>query len=200
MWMISLGLFAIVLSSCLLSAFGGLFSSSPVVKSETSSANLENARFLPQLPPHLDTSFILEFVTDGNDACDQMEPVVKRLENELGIKVRRINIQRRPDFMALFELVGGNEGGNVPFFYNRRTAQAICGATPYYNLLKLGTSNPLHSFYDAPSKVKDQNDYDPNRQKGIGLKNYISEKLFKSMRAISRTGTQKIVSALKDKE
>ena len=83
----------------------------------------------PQPPPHPDQSFIIEFVGDGVEGCKQMEPLVKQLEQELGTKVRRVNIGRRQDFAALFDLVGGNEGGNLPFFYNRRTAQAICGPT-----------------------------------------------------------------------
>lgn len=85
---------------------------------------------LPKLLPHKEKDYIIEFVSDGSDACDQMEPVVKRLEEDLGIKVRKINISRRQEYGQLFEVCGGNECGNLPFFYNRRTAQAICGATP----------------------------------------------------------------------
>ena len=84
----------------------------------------------PKLLPHEDECFLLEFIADGSDNCDQMEPVVKRLEEDLGITVRKINISRRQEFASLFDTCGGNECGNVPFFYNRKTAQAICGATP----------------------------------------------------------------------
>lgn len=127
-------------------------------------------KLLPQLPPHPDKSFIVEFVADGVEACNQMEPLVKRLEEELNIKVRRINIGKRQDFLALFDLVGGNEGGNLPFFYNRRTAQAICGPTPYTNLFRLGTSDRRHLFYDVPTAEQELND---NTRKGNGFMGYI---------------------------
>lgn len=126
-------------------------------------------KLLPQLPPHRDSSFLIEFVGDGVEACIQMEPLVQRLEKELGTRVRRINIAKRPDFMALFDLVGGNEGGSLPFFYNRRTAQAICGPTYYSNLLKLGTSDRRHLFYDVPTQEQELND---NRRKSTGLMGY----------------------------
>lgn len=124
----------------------------------------------PQPPPHPDQSFIIEFVGDGVEGCKQMEPLVKQLEQELGTKVRRVNIGRRQDFAALFDLVGGNEGGNLPFFYNRRTAQAICGPTTYSNLLKLGTSDRRHMFFDAPIDGKEMNE---NVKRNSGFMGYL---------------------------
>ena len=135
-------------------------------------------KLLPKLPPHDDTCFMLEFITEGSDHCIQMEPVVKRLEQDLCIKVRKIDISKRSDFMKLYDCVGGNECGSVPFFYNRRTAQAICGATPYQNLKNLAMGNPIHFFHDAPQNVFDSTEYDPKRQRGVGLADYLSEKMF----------------------
>ena len=89
---------------------------------------------LPRLPPHEDTSYLLSFHSDGNDLCSQMEPVVRRLEEDLSTKVRRINIFARKEFVTLLESVGHDECGQVPFYYNRRTGQAVCGATSYLNL------------------------------------------------------------------
>lgn len=89
---------------------------------------------LPRLPPHEDTSYLVSFYTEGNDFCSQMEPVVRRLEEDLSTRVRRINIFARKEFMTLLESVGHDECGQVPFYYNRRTGQAICGATSYLNL------------------------------------------------------------------
>lgn len=126
---------------------------------------------LPQLPPHTDACYILEFIADGVDACKQMEPLVKKLENELNTSVRKINISKRQDFLALFDTVGGNEGGNLPFFYNRRTAQAICGPTPYSNLLHLATANRRHLFYDMPNSDEELND---SSRKGGGFTSYIA--------------------------
>lgn len=133
----------------------------------------------PKLPPHEDNCCILEFVTEGSDHCVQMEPVVKRLEKDLRIKVRKINISKRQDFVKLYDCVGGNECGTVPFFYNRRTAQAICGPTPYQNLKSLAIGSPIHFFHDAPQSAFDKQDYDPRRQRGVGLTDFLSEKFFR---------------------
>lgn len=60
----------------------------------------------PQLVPHPDDIYLLEFVADNNDHCEQMEPVVQRLEMDLKTKVRKINIFRRKEFMTLLESIG----------------------------------------------------------------------------------------------
>jgi hypothetical protein len=158
----------------------------------------DSRKLLPQLPPHPDTSFIIEFVADGVDQCKEMDQVVKRLEDDLKIKVRKISIGRRQDFLRLFDLVGGNEGGNLPFFYNRRTGQAICGPTPYANLKRLAMSNPSHLFYQPPTKLGDKNDYDPNKQRSIGLKNSINEKVSSTLSGIARKVANTISKPVKE--
>lgn len=139
----------------------------------------EERQLLPRLPPHDDNCYMLEFVTEGSDHCTQMEPVVQRLEKDLRIKVRKINISKRQDFVKLYDCVGGNECGTVPFFYNRRTAQAVCGPTPYQNLKKLATGSPIHFFHDAPQSSFDKQEYDPRRQRGVGFADFLSEKFFR---------------------
>lgn len=141
------------------------------------SLNSEERFLLPKLPPHPDTCWMLAFVADSMDACDDMEPVVKRLEEDLQIKVRRINVSRRPDLVSLWEAVGGAETGNLPFYYNRRTAQAISGATPYQNLKKLAMGDPSHFFIDVPQSAYEKMEYDPRRQRGVGWGDYVLEKL-----------------------
>lgn len=133
---------------------------------------------LPQLPPHDDTCYLLEFVSDGSDHCAQMEPVVQRLERDLRTKVRKIHINRKQEFLKLYDCVGGNECGTVPFFYNRRTGQAICGATPYQNLKNLAMGKPFHFFHDAPQTLNEKVENDPRRQRGVGLADFVAEKLF----------------------
>lgn len=140
----------------------------------------EPRTLLPQLTPHPDDCYLLEFVTDDNDHCIQMEPVVQRLEKDLSTKVRRINIGRRADLTMLFDTVGGNECGNVPYFYNRRTAQAICGATPYRNLRKLGCSDPDHLFINQPLNSLENKEFNPRRQRGIGFMDQLSEKFLRT--------------------
>ena len=61
--------------------------------------------------PHEDTSYLIEFHSDNCDHCEQMEPVLKRLERDLGTKIRRINIFRRREFYGLLEAMGHDECG-----------------------------------------------------------------------------------------
>lgn len=89
---------------------------------------------LPKLLPHKDKCYLMEFHHDDCDHAEQMEPVVRRLEEDLDTDVRRINISRRREFQALLHAVGHDECGSFPFYYNRRTGQAVCGATSYLNL------------------------------------------------------------------
>ena len=47
---------------------------------------------LPRLLPHKDEAFLLEFVSDGSDHCDQMEIVVKRLEDGMYANTKLLKI------------------------------------------------------------------------------------------------------------
>lgn len=163
---------------CDASKLSSLFSLKRLISKTDKKPTAERV-LLPNLPPHEDNCYVLEFISDGSDYCIQMEPVVQRLEKDLGIKVRKINISKRQDFVKLYDCVGGNECGTVPFFYNRRTAQAICGPTPYQNLKKLATGNPTHFFNDAPQSSFDKQEYDPRRQRGVGFTDFLSEKVFR---------------------
>ena len=102
---------------------------------KTSCNSDENKKpFLPKLLPHEDNSYLMEFHHDGCDHAEQMEPVLQRLEEDLDTKIRRINVSRRKEFFQLLHAVGHDECGSFPFYYNRRTGQAVCGATSYMNL------------------------------------------------------------------
>ena len=90
--------------------------------------------FLPKLIPHEDNCYLMEFHHDDCDHANQMEPVLKRLEDDLDTKVRRINVSRIKEFFQLLNACGHDECGQFPFYYNRRTGQAVCGATSYKNL------------------------------------------------------------------
>ncbi len=111
-------------------------------------------RLLPQLTPHRDTSYIIEFVGDDPLPRKFMQPIVDRLEKDIETKVRTINIQQRPDFLTLFEAVGGYEAGQFPFFYNRRTRKAISGLTYYQNLLNLATGAPSVEFLGSFAELE----------------------------------------------
>jgi hypothetical protein len=129
--------------------------SSSIVNPEVHGTRKRN-ELKPTLQPHPDASYLIEFTSDNCDICEQMIPVVKRLEDDLGTKVRRINVFRRKEFITLLEAVGFDEGGNFPFYYNRRTGQAVCGATTYMNLKRWGTGSLKHLFNDPPQTLQGQ--------------------------------------------
>lgn len=142
-----------------------------------SSKKKKGNRFLAKLLPHEDSSYLIEFHSDNCDHCDQMEPVLKRLEDDLGTKIRRINIFRRREFYGLMESMGHNECGGLPFYYNRRTGQAICGATSYTNLKRLGTGDLKTLFQDPPENMFEQ-EVDTSKNRNIGTKGFLQEKMY----------------------
>lgn len=151
---------------------------------DLSSSNIESRKsqrksmLLPQLLPHEDNCYLLEFHTDNCDQCEQMEPVLQRLEDDLGTKIRRINVLRRREFLGLLECVGHDEFGGFPFYFNRRTAQAVGGATSYYNLKKWGTGHVKHIFQDPPENMHEVEPDYANRQ-SVGTKGLFLNKMLK---------------------
>lgn len=136
---------------------------------------------LPKLLPHKDDRFLIEFVADNSDACQQMGPVVQRLEKDFNILVRRVNISRRPEFAALYEACGGNEGNNLPFYYNRRTGQAVAGPTPYWNLKLLASGDVCHSFIEPPSLLDSSDSIDMDHRRGVGVFDIFNERFSKKI-------------------
>ena len=71
--------------------------------------------------------------------CIEMEPLVKKLEKELNVKVDKIETwHNAANDKKLKDLDKGKCGG-VPFFYNKKTKATICGSTSYANLKKWAT-------------------------------------------------------------
>jgi hypothetical protein len=134
------------------------------------------ARFLAKLLPNNDDCYLIEFHSDNNDHSNQMEPVLQRLEEDLQTKVRRVNINRRREFYGLMEAMGHDECGSLPFYYNRRTAQAVCGATSYLNLKRWATGDLKHLFQDPPENMFEQ-EVDNSRKRKVGAGGFLQEKL-----------------------
>jgi hypothetical protein len=145
------------------------------------------SKFLSKVLPHEDDCYLLEFHSDNCDNCDQMEPVLKRLEDDLDTKIRRINIFRRREFMGLLEAIGFDECGGLPFYYNRRTGQAVCGATSYPNLRRWGTGDLGHLFQDPPENMHEKPESDTSGRRDVGFKGVFTEKL----KSLERRGKAK---------
>ena len=131
---------------------------------------------LPALPPHEDKCYIVQFVSDRSEPCKRMAPLVKQLQQELKLKVRTINVSHNPAFLQLYECVGGNECGNLPFYYNRRTAQAICGHTRYVNLQSLALGEPV-KFRDNYEELEVFHKQNKRGTREQGWKDFLFQKM-----------------------
>lgn len=143
---------------------------------KTSVKRFGKNKILPKTLPYKDTEFLLSFHSDNNDVCEQMEPVVQRLEEEMNVKVRRINAFRRREFFTLLEAMGHDECGNLPFYYNRRSAQAVCGATTYKNLKLWAGGSDHHLFNDPPENIHEQEENKASRR-SVGFAGFWNEKI-----------------------
>ena len=169
--LIVISLLGMVSGSFLSRIFGG--------KSSSAHSSERDELLLPKVIPSPDKSYLVSFVSDDYDHCEQMEPVLKRLEDDLGTVIRRIDIARRREFMGLLEAMGHNDCGTLPFYYNRRTGQAVCGATTYVNLRRWGTGDLRHSFSDPPESLMqpDDNYIGPSSRRSVGTKGFLLDKL-----------------------
>lgn len=186
--MMYVALVFLVFASSVVTTEGGFFGKGNAIK--TSNTDYDDSSSKPLLPkpaPHEDSSYLLEFHTDNNDMVTQMEPVLQRLEEDLDTKVRRINIFRRKEFMGLLEAIGFDECGSIPFYYNRRTGQAICGPTSYLNLKRWGTGDLKHMFQDPPENLHEQEPDFVSSRRDVGFKGFFTEK----MRSLENKGKAK---------
>jgi thiol-disulfide isomerase/thioredoxin len=151
---------------------------------------------LPKLLPFNDESYLLEFHSDNCEFCDQMEPVVQRLEDDLGTKIRRINVGLRRDFISLLENIGFEEYGNFPFYFNRRTGQAIGGPTSYLNLKHLGTGNNKLSFTDTPKNIHNR-EKNRSKKKDMGTKGFLLETLSRPPKKDEKKVAKKVAKSTK---
>jgi thiol-disulfide isomerase/thioredoxin len=68
--------------------------------------------------------------------CQEMEPLLERLEEELGVTIKRVEVWHNDANRRLMEKYDQGRCGGTPFYYNKKTGKWICGATSYENLKK----------------------------------------------------------------
>ena len=66
--------------------------------------------------------------------CHEMNPLVERLEKELGVKVEHVEVWHNSENRALLERLDNGKCGGVPFFFNENNGKWICGNTSYDKL------------------------------------------------------------------
>ena len=95
-------------------------------------------------------NYLLEFHGVDCEQCEDMEPLMEKLEDELGVKVKRFEVWYDPEnYKLLQSLDADGKCGGLPFYFNRKTMTAICGATTYRNFKAWGESRK-HSTLEPP--------------------------------------------------
>ena len=79
-------------------------------------------------------SDLLDFYGTECPHCIEMEPLIERLEEELGVKVTKIEVWHNEANAKRLQETDKDRCGGVPFFYNKKTGKWICGSVPYEKL------------------------------------------------------------------
>lgn len=79
---------------------------------------------------------LLEFYGTGCHFCEYMEPVVAKLEKEAKLKVEKIEVWYNEENREMMKKYDKGYCDGVPFFFNEKSGEWICGATEYENLKK----------------------------------------------------------------
>jgi len=77
---------------------------------------------------------LLMFYEEKCDPCVVMEPLVQKIEKELGVNVDRLEVWGNQENKRLLEKYAGVS--MVPFFYNESTGVKISGETDFGTLKK----------------------------------------------------------------
>ncbi|KFG40959.1 putative transmembrane protein [Toxoplasma gondii p89] len=100
---------------------------------------------------------LLAFVGEECEYCRRMEPVEKAVEDLLpGTKIHRLEVWHNAlNFQLLQELDRDGKCGGLPFYFNIRTLQWICGATTKTNLLAWASHQPCKSHEPPALQAED---------------------------------------------
>ncbi len=84
---------------------------------------------------------LLEFYGKECSHCIKMMPLVERLESELGLTIDKIEVWHNEKNAQLLKQFDKGLCGGVPFFFNKKTNDFICGSTSYEKLKKWALGN-----------------------------------------------------------
>jgi thiol-disulfide isomerase/thioredoxin len=82
---------------------------------------------------------LLMFTGTECSHCHEMDPLVEKLEKELKIKVKKLEVWHSDVNKKKMDSLDNGKCGGVPFFYNEKTKKTICGSTSFNNLKKWAT-------------------------------------------------------------
>jgi|TARA_B100001964_G_C14254776_1_gene611787 thiol-disulfide isomerase/thioredoxin len=77
---------------------------------------------------------LIEFYGTECVHCKEMEPIIEKIQKELGVKITRLEVWHNSENAKLLQAYDKDENGDefcggIPFFYNEKTKGKICGNT-----------------------------------------------------------------------
>lgn len=85
---------------------------------------------------------LMEFYGTECPHCNNMHPLIARLERETGFKVEKYEVWHNDRNAALLDSIDRGYCGGVPFFFNVSTGEFICGEVDY-ETLKIWATNGM---------------------------------------------------------
>ena len=77
---------------------------------------------------------LLYFYGDGCEHCEEMHPAIEKLEKELGIELKKLEVWNNAENDKIWKSYDKGLCGGVPFFFNTKTKKYICGEAEYDQL------------------------------------------------------------------
>ena len=68
--------------------------------------------------------------------CHEMDPLIEKLEKEEGVEVTKLEVWHNSKNAAILKEKDKIGCGGVPFFFNEKTGEAVCGNMSYEKLKK----------------------------------------------------------------
>lgn len=85
----------------------------------------------PGTKPDNDDSHLLEFYGTECVVCHQMEPLIERAKEELKVNVQKFECWHNAANMQYAQKLMADKCMSIPFFYNKKTGDYICGRADY---------------------------------------------------------------------
>jgi len=85
---------------------------------------------------------LMEFYGTECSNCRSMEPLIQRLQDEEGVEIARLEVWHNQQNAKLLQQYDQGRCGGVPFFYNTRTGEWLCGAVSYDRLRAWALGKP----------------------------------------------------------
>ncbi len=80
-------------------------------------------------------SHLIEFYGAECEHCEKMKPLVEKLERELDVAVEKLEVWHNDENRETMTKLDVEHCDGVPFFYNEKSKQTICGEAEYVDLL-----------------------------------------------------------------